>query len=66
MNRGFKVGDHPRRKGANPSPPTGIVVKHPKTTWQPVGHCPSHMFFEAQTHSIVSVGPIKRCLDGDF
>ena len=66
MNRGFKVADHPRRTGANPSPPTGIIVKHLKTAWQPSGHCPSHVFFEAQAHPIVSVCPIKRCLDGDF
>ena len=41
---GFKVAGHLKHKGATPSPPAGLVVKHPKTAWQPSGHCPSHVF----------------------
>ena len=41
---GFKVAGHLRHKGATPSPSAGIVVKYPKTAWQPSGHCPSHVF----------------------
>ena len=71
-DKGFKVAGHPRHKWATPSPPARIVVKHPKTIWQPSGHCPSRMFFcflfffKAQTHPIIGVYPIKGCLKGDF
>ena len=49
---GFKVARH---KGAAPGPPAGIVVKHPKTAWQPSGHCPSHVFLGTGT-------PSNQCL----
>ena len=56
-NMGFKVAGHLKHLGATPSPPAGIVVKHPKTTWQLNGHCPSRVFFETQTQAIISVCP---------
>ena len=65
-DKGFKVAGHLKHIGATPRPPAGIVVKNRKTAWQPNGHCPSHVFFEAQTHPIISVCPIKECLNGEF
>ena len=52
---GYRVAGHLRHKGATPRPPAGIVVKHPKTAWQPSGHCPSHMFLCTDT-------PSNQCL----
>ena len=55
----FKVDRHLKHIGATPSPPAWIVVKYPKKAWQPSGNCPSRVFFEAQTHPIISVCAIK-------
>ena len=52
---GIKVAGHLRQKGAIPSPPAGIVVKHPKQAWQPSGPRPSYMFLGTDT-------PDNHCL----
>ena len=52
---GFKVAGPLRHKGATPSPPAGIVVKHTKTARQPCGHCPSHVCLGTDT-------PNNQCL----
>ena len=62
---GFKVARHLRHKGATPGLPAGIVVKHPKTAWQPSGHCPSHMFLGTDTPNN-QFCPVKECFKGEF
>ena len=52
---GFKVAGLLRHKGATSSPPAATVVKHPKTAWQPSGHCSSHVLLGTDT-------PNNRCL----
>ena len=32
-----------------------INIKHPETTWQPNGHCHSHVFCQAHPRPIISV-----------
>ena len=51
----FKVAGHLRQKGATPSPPAGIVVKHPKQHGNRLDIVPAMCFLGTDT-------PNNQCL----